>query len=254
MLKLSHLLKYFNKGTPNEVLALNDCSLQADQGEFIIIIGSNGSGKSTLLNLIAGTYFPDKGNIVIGGKNVTEERDFQRSKYIARVFQDPMAGTAPELTIIDNFRLAALRTKRKTFRTGVNAAFKSKVQERLSILNLGLEDKLDTMVGKLSGGQRQALTLLMSVMDDSNILLLDEPTAALDPKSSENIMQIAEKVIQELKLTAILVTHNMQYAVKYGSRLIMMQEGKISRDIGKGKKESLHLHELYEWFNQPVHS
>ncbi|MEO6167141.1 MAG: ATP-binding cassette domain-containing protein [Chitinophagales bacterium] len=254
MLNLSHLQKYFNKGTPNEVLALNDCSLQVAQGEFVIIIGSNGSGKSTLLNLIAGTYFTDKGTILIDDKNVTGEKDFQRSKYIARVFQDPMAGTAPDLTIIDNFRLAALRTKRKTFSTGVNAAFKSKVQERLAILNLGLENKLDTVVGKLSGGQRQALTLLMSVMDDSNILLLDEPTAALDPRSSENIMQIANKVIHELGLTAILVTHNMPYAVKFGTRLIMMQEGKISKDIGPGKKELLNLHELYEWFNQPIHS
>ncbi|MBK9733335.1 MAG: ATP-binding cassette domain-containing protein [Chitinophagaceae bacterium] len=252
MLQLNHVTKHFNKSTPNEVPALDDCTLQVKDGEFVVIIGSNGSGKSTLLNLIAGTYFPDKGTIFIDEKNVTSQRDFKRSKYIARVFQDPMAGTAPDLTIIDNFRLAALRTQSKTFKTGVNAAFKSKVQERLSILNLGLENKLETMVGKLSGGQRQALTLLMSVIDHSKILLLDEPTAALDPKSSEKIMLIADKVIHELQLSAILVTHNMQHAVKYGNRLIMMQQGKIIQDIFSDQKITLNVNNLYAWFDNPV--
>lgn len=250
MLQTLNLYKYFNKGTVNEVLALDDCSLSIAAGEFVIIIGSNGSGKTTLLNLIAGSYFPDKGQILLAGKKINSQRDFQRSKYIARVFQDPMAGTAPELTIIDNFRLAALRTKNKTFKTGVNAGFKSKVRERLAILNLGLENKLDIMVGKLSGGQRQALTLLMAVMDDSKILLLDEPTAALDPKSSEKVIEIADRVIKELSLTAVLVTHNMQYAVNYGNRLLMMRRGKIVQDLTGAEKKALSAANLYEWFDK----
>ena len=251
MLNLTHLKKHFNNGTPNEVLALDDCTLTIEKGEFVLLVGSNGSGKSTLLNLVAGTYFPDEGNIFIEGTDVTRLKDYQRSKFIARVFQDPMAGTAADLSIIDNFRLAALRTKRKTFKTGVNDSFKMKVSDRLSILELGLENKLDTLVGKLSGGQRQALTLLMSVMDESKILLLDEPTAALDPKSAEKIMKIAEKVIQELNLTAMLVTHNMHYAVSYGTRLVMLQQGQVIKDYPSVLKEKLLVTELYSWFERP---
>lgn len=251
MLNLTHLKKHFNKGTPNEVLALDDCTLTIEKGEFVLLVGSNGSGKSTLLNLVAGAYFPDEGNIYIEGTNVTRLKDYQRSKFIARVFQDPMAGTAADLSIIDNFRLAALRTKRKTFKTGVNDSFKMKVSDRLSILELGLENKLDTLVGKLSGGQRQALTLLMSVMDESKILLLDEPTAALDPKSAEKIMKIAEKVIQELNLTAMLVTHNMHYAVSYGTRLLMLQQGQVIKDYPSALKKKLLVSELYSWFERP---
>lgn len=251
MLNLTHLKKHFNKGTPNEVLALDDCTLTIEKGEFVLLVGSNGSGKSTLLNLVAGTYFPDEGNIFIEGTDVTRLKDYQRSKFIARVFQDPMAGTAADLSIIDNFRLAALRTKRKTFKTGVNDSFKMKVSDRLSILELGLENKLDTLVGKLSGGQRQALTLLMSVMDESKILLLDEPTAALDPKSAEKIMKIAEKVIQELNLTAMLVTHNMHYAVSYGTRLLMLQQGQVIKNYPTALKKKLLVTELYSWFERP---
>jgi len=239
MLEVQQIFKYFNKDTPNEVLALNDCSLKIEDGEFVVVIGSNGSGKSTLLNLIAGSYPPDDGRIFIDNADVTNKRDYQRSKWIARVFQDPMAGTAPDLTIIDNFRLAALRTKRKGFHTGVDAKFKSRVRERLSILNLGLENKMDTLVGKLSGGQRQALTLLMAVMDESKILLLDEPTAALDPRSSQNIIEIANRVIHELKLTAVLVTHNLSYALQYGTRLLMMHEGKVIKDIPSKEKNTM---------------
>jgi putative ABC transport system ATP-binding protein len=251
MLNLSHLKKHFNKGTPNEVLALDDCTLTIEKGEFVLLVGSNGSGKSTLLNLVAGTYFPDEGTIYIEGTDVTRLKDYQRSKYIARVFQDPMAGTAADLSIIDNFRLAALRTKRKTFKTGVNNSFKNRVRDRLSILELGLENKLETLVGKLSGGQRQALTLLMSVMDESKILLLDEPTAALDPKSAEKIMKIAEKVIQELNLTTMLVTHNMHYAVSYGTRLLMLQQGQVIKDYQAVLKEKLLVTDLYSWFERP---
>lgn len=248
MLNITHLKKQFNKGTPNEVVALDDCTLTIEKGDFVLLVGANGSGKSTLLNLLAGTYFPDKGNIFIDGTDVTRLKDYQRSRYIARVFQDPMAGTAADLSIIDNFRLAALRTKRKTFKTGVNELFKKKVRDRLSILELGLENKLETLVGKLSGGQRQALTLLMSVMDESKILLLDEPTAALDPRSAEKIMKITKRVIHELNLTALLVTHNMHYAVNYGTRLIMMQQGVVIKDYSAARKEQLMVSDLYNWF------
>jgi putative ABC transport system ATP-binding protein len=248
MLTTNHLIKYFNQNTPNEVLAIDDCSLDIPTGEFVVVIGSNGSGKSTLLNLIAGTFLPDSGTISIGDVDVTKKKDFERSKWVARVFQDPMAGTAPNLTILDNFRLAAIRTQSKKFKTGINTPFKEKVKERLTILGLGLENKTNTLVGKLSGGQRQALTLLMSVMDDARILLLDEPTAALDPKSSDIIMQLSEKIISSMKLTALLVTHNMNQATQYGSRLLMMRNGVIERDMASQEKSKLNSLELQEWF------
>lgn len=248
MLEVTGVEKYFNKGTPNEMLAVNQLSLQVAAKEFAVIIGFNGSGKTTLLNLVAGSYFPDKGTIVIDGKEVTHKKDFERSKWVARIFQDPMAGTAPDLTIIDNFRLAALRSKRKTFRTGIEAKFKNRVRERLAMLNMGLENKLNILAGKLSGGQRQALTLLMAVMDDSKILLLDEPTAALDPKSSETVMRLADAVIKELQLTAILVTHDMHYAAQFGTRLIMMQQGKIIKDMSTPEKQRLKTTDILSWF------
>ncbi len=248
MLEVTGAEKYFNKGTPNEMLAVNQLSLQVTAKEFVVIIGFNGSGKTTLLNLVAGSYFPDKGTIVIDGKEVTHKKDFERSKWVARIFQDPMAGTAPDLTIIDNFRLASLRSKRKTFRTGIEAKFKNRVRERLAMLNMGLENKLNILAGKLSGGQRQALTLLMAVMDDAKILLLDEPTAALDPKSSETVMRLADTVIKELQLTAILVTHDMHYAAQFGTRLIMMQQGKIVKDLSTLEKQRLKTTDILSWF------
>ncbi len=248
MLEINQVEKYFNRSTPNEVLAINNISLNIEAKEFVVIIGFNGSGKTTLLNLISGSYFPDEGNIMIAGVDVTTKKDFERSKWIARIFQDPMAGTAPDLTILDNFRLASLRTKRKTFRSGTGEKLKNKVRDRLSILNLNLENKLDTLAGKLSGGQRQAITLLMAVMDDSKILLLDEPTAALDPRSSEIMMQVSNTVIKELQLTTILVTHDMHYAQLSGNRLIMMQQGKIVKDINGEEKQKLQTTDLLHWF------
>ena len=249
MLAINHLVKFFNQNTPNEVLALDDCSLNIGNAEFVVVIGSNGSGKSTLLNLIAGTFLPDSGTIIIDGTDVTRKKDFQRSKWVARVFQDPMAGTAPDLTILDNFRLAQLRTQPKTFKTGINAAFKDKVKERLTILGLGLENKTDTLVGKLSGGQRQALTLLMSVMDDAKILLLDEPTAALDPRSAKLILETADRLIREYRLTTVFITHNLKDAHTYGHRLIHMSEGKIVRDLHRAAKGRLAVADLFGWFS-----
>ena len=248
MLSATHLTKYFNKGTPSQALALDHVSLQLEAKEFLVVIGSNGSGKSTLLNLIAGNYFPDEGSITINGTNVTSKPDFKRSHWIARVFQDPLTGTAPDLTILDNFRLASLRTKRKGFRIGINQQFRNFVREKVSVLNLALENKLDTMVGKLSGGQRQSLTLLMAAMDHPEILLLDEPTAALDPRSSEIVMKLADQLIREQQLTAILVTHNLRQALDYGSRLIMMDKGVIRNDHSEAEKKKLQLPELQGWF------
>ncbi len=248
MLIINSITKYFNGGTPSQALALDHVSLQLEEKKFLVLIGSNGSGKTTLLNLIAGNYFPDEGSIAIHNTDVTRKQDFERSKWISRVFQDPLKGTAPDLTILDNFRLASLRTKRKGFHTGINQQFKNSVREKISVLNLGLEDKLDTVVGKLSGGQRQALTLLMAIMETPKILLLDEPTAALDPRSSEVVIKLADRLIRENELTAILVTHNLRYALDYGTQLIMMDKGKITQHVDAEQKKALTLGELQGWF------
>ncbi|HUX84976.1 MAG TPA: ATP-binding cassette domain-containing protein [Chitinophagaceae bacterium] len=248
MLELEHIEKHFNKRTPAEVRAVGGLDLTVKDGEFLVLIGFNGSGKTTLLNLISGTLAPDSGSIRIDGKEVTGLKDYQRSFWIARIFQNPLAGTAPDLSILDNFRLASLRTRPKSFRTAVDRRFRQRVKERLSLLHMGLEDKTDSLVGKLSGGQRQALTLLMAVMDRSRILLMDEPTAALDPKSSDLLIHMAAALIRELGLTAILVTHDLRYAGTYGTRLIMMQEGKIKQDLDQSEKASLTPAGLVQWF------
>ncbi|MHB1920658.1 MAG: ABC transporter ATP-binding protein [Chitinophagaceae bacterium] len=248
MLTLIRIKKYFHPGSPHEVLALDELNVTFPKGEFVVLVGANGSGKSTLLNLIAGSYFPDSGQIILDQEEITPLRDYQRSRWISRVFQDPMAGTAPDLTIRDNFRLAALRTQSKTLFHRVPGNFNALVKERLASLHMGLENKLDTLVGKLSGGQRQALTLLMAVMDEAKILLLDEPTAALDPKSSMLIMEVADQVIREFNLTAILVTHDMRYAQKFGSRLIKLENGRIEKDLQGDQKKQLAVSSLMSWF------
>jgi putative ABC transport system ATP-binding protein len=248
MLDIKQVTKKFNTGTPSEVTALDGVSLHLEQGEFLVLIGSNGSGKSTLLNLVAGNYFADAGKIFLGNEEVTRRPDFRRSRWIARVFQDPLKGTAPDLSVLDNFRLASLRTKRKKLSIGTDRSFAGQVRERVAVLQMGLENKLDTMVGKLSGGQRQALTLLMACMDDPQILLLDEPTAALDPRSSEMVMQLADELIRQHRLTAILVTHNLRYALDFGSRLVMMKEGKMLHDLQRNERGLLGLHQMQQWF------
>ncbi len=248
MLQAENLTKFFNRDTASQILALDHLTLQLNEKEFAVIVGSNGSGKSTLLNLIAGNYLPDEGRIKINGNDVTTKQDFKRSKWIARVFQDPLQGTAPDLTLLDNFRLAFLRTKPKGFRIGINSSFRNSVREKVAVLNLGLEDKLNTLAGKLSGGQRQALTLLMASMDDPKILLLDEPTAALDPRASEIVMELAAHLISKQKLTAILVTHNLRIASHYGSRLIMIDKGRIMQDLDEELKKNISLHEMQSWF------
>ena len=248
MIKLQHLEKYFFKGTANEVHALKNLSIDIPEGQFLVLLGSNGSGKSTLLNCIGGNLLPDKGNVIIDEINVTTLQDYQRSKWISRVFQNPLAGTASELSVIENFRLAALRTKSKSFKIGTGKLFREKVQQQISKLNLGLEDKLDQPMGGLSGGQRQSLTLLMSVMDNSKILLLDEPASALDPRTAELIMQLASSLIKQYGLTAVMVTHNLKEAAAYGDRIVILREGNIAKDINKSESGSLSASEILELF------
>ena len=214
MIKLEHLSKTFHKGLSNESVALKDVSLQINQSEYVVIVGANGSGKSTLLNLVAGTFPADNGNIHIDNTDVTNWKDYQRSKFIARVFQNPLQGTAPDLSVLDNFRLAALRTQPKKLISGINKNFESLVRESISVLKLGLENKIHQPMGTLSGGQRQALTLVMGTMDNCKLLLMDEPTAALDPRSAALVMEKANDIITMNKLTAILVTHNMKDALQ----------------------------------------
>jgi putative ABC transport system ATP-binding protein len=248
MIAITNIFKTFNKGKTNQVNAVNGIDLTIADEEFVVIVGSNGSGKTTLLNLISGSILPTSGAIIIDGDDVTKLADYQRSKWIARVFQNPMSGTASELSILDNFRLAAIRTKSKGLTIGVNDAFKAQVKEKIAVLGLGLENKIEQPMGTLSGGQRQALTLLMSVMDECRILLLDEPTAALDPKSAEIVMHTADNLSKEFKLTTILVTHNLKDAYNYGTRIIQIAEGNILKDIDTAHKHKLKQNDLFEWF------
>ncbi|MCO4293821.1 ATP-binding cassette domain-containing protein [Solitalea sp. MAHUQ-68] len=248
MIKLNKVSKVFNKGKGNEVIALRATDITIHQKEFVVVVGSNGSGKSTFLNLVAGSLFPTEGEIALQDKPVTKLAEYERSKWIARVFQNPLSGTASDLSILTNFRLAALRTKPKNLTIGTDKAFKELVQQKLSTLKMGLENKLDQPMGSLSGGQRQALTLLMSVMDDAKILLLDEPTAALDPRSANFVMQTADKLIKEFELTAVLVTHNLKDAYGYGNRILQFSDGKIVRDISEEEKAKLELNDLFSWF------
>jgi putative ABC transport system ATP-binding protein len=248
MIAINNVHKVFNKGKANQVNAVNGISLDIADEEFLVIVGSNGSGKTTLLNLIAGTVLPSEGSISIDGSEVTKLPDYKRSEWIARVFQNPLSGTAPDLSILDNFRLAALRTKAKGLSIGVNDAFKKQVKEKIATLGMGLQDKIEQPMGTLSGGQRQALTLLMSVMDSCKVLLLDEPTAALDPRSAEVVMRTADSLIREFKLTAVLITHNLKDAFNYGTRIIQMSEGLIINDLNQEKKASLKQNDLFDWF------
>ncbi|MDB5010687.1 MAG: ATP-binding cassette protein [Mucilaginibacter sp.] len=248
MINITNLHKIYNKGKANEVNAVNGINLTINTGEFVVIIGSNGSGKTTLLNLIAGSVLPSSGTVSIDKEEVTKLPDYKRSKWIARVFQNPLSGTASELSIMDNFRLAAIRTKSKGLSIGITEDFKKKVKEAIETLGMGLENKIEQPMGTLSGGQRQALTLLMSVMDNCKVLLLDEPSAALDPRSAEVVMQTAAKLAHDYKLTTILITHNLKDAYNYGTRIIQMSEGRIIKDIDKTSGSHLKQRDLYEWF------
>jgi len=244
MISLNNISKTFNKGKENEVKALQNISLTIHDGEFVIIIGVNGSGKSTLLNVIQGAELPSSGTIKINDTDVTKLPEYKRSRWVARVFQNPNDGTAPDLTIVDNFRLAALRSQSKKLVAGLNIAFSKKVQDTIAQLRMGLENKINRPMGSLSGGQRQALTLLMSVMDEGDVLLMDEPTAALDPKSSQVVLNLADKLNKEHGKTTVFITHNLKDAHQYGNRLVQIHEGKIMRDLSSTEKNKLSLQDM----------
>ena len=248
MLKIEHLSKTFNAGTVNEKKALSDLNLHLKEGEFLTVIGGNGAGKSTLLNAVAGTFPVDGGRILIGGKDVTNLPEHKRAAFIGRVFQDPMMGTAPSMQIDENLALAARRGERRGLKWGISREEKDRFHERLKELGLGLEDRMSTKVGLLSGGQRQALTLLMAALKRPELLLLDEHTAALDPATAAKVLEISDRIVTENGLTCMMITHNMKDAIKHGNRLIMMNEGKIILDIAGEEKQKLTKRELLDRF------
>lgn len=248
MLKVNNLIKIFNIGTINEQRALSNLNFHINEGEFVTIIGGNGAGKSTLFNIIAGVYTPEAGQILLAGKDITKMPEYKRSAFLGRVFQDPMKGTAAEMEIIENLAIANRRGKSRGLNWGVKKEEKEYFREYLKLLDLGLETRLHTKVGLLSGGQRQALTLLMATLQKPKLLLLDEHTAALDPKTAVKVLQLTEELVEKNKLTTIMITHNMKDAIRLGNRLIMMHEGKIIYDVSGKEKKNLKVTDLLEKF------
>ena len=254
MLKIEHISKTFNPGTVNEKVALRDISLHLASGDFVTVIGGNGAGKSTLLNAVAGVWPVDEGRITIGGVDVTRLPEHKRAKYIGRVFQDPMTGTAATMQIEENLGLAYRRGKPRTLRPGIAKGEREQYKELLKILDLGLENRLTSKVGLLSGGQRQALTLLMASLVKPHLLLLDEHTAALDPKTAAKVLAATERIVQRDQLTTLMITHNMRDAIAHGNRLIMMYEGKVALDISGEEKKKLTVEDLLAKFGQATGS
>ncbi|WP_062352439.1 ABC transporter ATP-binding protein [Bacillus kwashiorkori] len=250
MLKLSDVHKIFNEGTVDEKIALNHINLSLKKGDFVTIIGSNGAGKSTLMNIISGLLTPDSGTVFIDGKNVTQIPEYKRSKLIGRVFQDPMSGTAPSMTIEENLAMAYSRNKKRTLKFGVTSKRREFFRESLATLNLGLEDRLNAKVGLLSGGERQAISLLMATFTEPAILLLDEHTAALDPARAQLITEITKDIVEKFELTTLMVTHNMQQALDLGNRLIMMDKGQIILEVNEEEKNDLTIERLLEEFQR----
>ena len=248
MLEIKNVSKTFNAGTINEKRALTDLSLSLNDGDFVTVIGGNGAGKSTLLNAVAGVWPVDSGSILIDGEDVTGMPEYKRAKYIGRVFQDPMMGTAPNMQIEENLALAYRRGRKRGLKWGVTNAEREIYREKLATLGLGLEDRLTAKVGLLSGGQRQALTLLMASLQTPKLLLLDEHTAALDPATAKKVLELSDKIISDNKLTALMITHNMTDAIRHGNRLIMMDRGKIVLDIAGEEKSRLTKADLLERF------
>ena len=250
MLDIQNIYKTFNAGTVNEKTALNGVTLHMNEGDFVTVIGGNGAGKSTLLNAVAGVWTVDEGSITIGGVDVTHLAEHKRAQYIGRVFQDPMMGTAATMQIEENLALAMRRGRPRTLRSGITKAEREEYRELLKILDLGLEDRLTSKVGLLSGGQRQALTLLMASLKKPRLLLLDEHTAALDPKTAAKVLALSDKIVAESRLTTMMVTHNMKDAIQHGNRLIMMYDGKIVIDVSGEEKEKLTVPQLLELFGK----
>lgn len=250
LLKLDNIRKTFNAGTINEKIALDGVTLSLAEGDFVTVIGGNGAGKSTTLNAVAGVWPVDSGKILIGGDDVTRLSEYKRAKYLGRVFQDPMTGTATTMSIEENMAIAARRGERRRLTWGITKKERDIYREKLATLGLGLEDRLTSKVGLLSGGQRQAITLLMAALKEPKLLLLDEHTAALDPKTAAKVLELSDKIIEEHHLTAMMVTHNMKDAIAHGNRLIMMHEGKIILDIAGEEKKRLTVEDLLHQFEK----
>jgi putative ABC transport system ATP-binding protein len=248
MLSLKNVFKVFYPGTVNEKIALDHINLDLAPGDFVTVIGGNGAGKSTMLNATAGVWSIDSGSILIDGVDITKLPEYKRAKYIGRVFQDPMTGTAANMQIEENLAIAARRCKKRTLKWSITAAERKHFREMLSVLDLGLEDRMTAKVGLLSGGQRQALTLLMATLQQPKLLLLDEHTAALDPKTAAKILEITDKIVSENNLTTLMVTHNMKDAIAHGNRLIMLNNGHIILDISGEEKKNLTVEMLLEQF------
>ena len=249
MLELIGLYKTFNAGTVNEKRAIDGLDLTLEDGDFVTVIGGNGAGKSTTLNLIAGVFPADQGTIRLNGKDITRLPEHKRAKYLGRVFQDPMMGTAATMGIEENLALANRRGKARSLRPGITSQERQVFRDQLATLGLGLENRMTSKVGLLSGGQRQALTLLMATLKKPELLLLDEHTAALDPKTADKVLQLTEEIVARDKLTTLMVTHNMKNAIQYGNRLIMMDAGRVVVDIRGEEKKNLSVRDLLEKFN-----
>lgn len=250
MLEFNHINKYYNAGTVNEMCLFQDFSLTIQDGEFVSVVGSNGSGKTSMLNIICCSIPLDDGSIRINGQDITSMPEFKRQRRIGRVYQNPAMGTCPSMTILENMALADNKGKPFNLRPGTNKQRVDFYRDQLRMLGLGLEDKMDVKVGVLSGGQRQAMALLMSTMTPIEFLILDEHTAALDPKTADTIMELTDKVVKEKKLTTIMVTHNLRFAVEYGSRLLMMHQGEAIMDKAGEEKNRLRIDDILEKFNE----
>ncbi len=248
MLKLDHVSKTFNPGTVTEKKALTDLCLELEAGDFCTVIGGNGAGKSTMLNTVAGTFLPDSGSIRVGGNDVTRLKEYRRARYLGRVFQDPMMGTAATMSIEENLALARRRGQRRTLRWGISNRERDEYRRALAGLELGLEDRMPSKVGLLSGGQRQALTLLMATLRKPEVLLLDEHTAALDPVTASRVLKLTDQMVRENRLTTLMVTHNMNDALAYGNRLVMMDNGRVILDIAGEEKKKTTVADLMEMF------
>jgi putative ABC transport system ATP-binding protein len=249
MLQLTNLTKTFHAGSPNEVRALRGVSLTLERGSFLIIIGTNGSGKSTLLNAVAGTFFVDSGKLTLGGQDITRWAENKRARLIGRVFQNPFSGTAPNMSIAENLAMAARRGKRRGLGWALNPRLKRELRDRIRTLNMGLEDRIDNAIGSLSGGQRQALTLLMASWLKPELLLLDEHTAALDPKSADQVIRLTHEIIKRDQLTTLMVTHSMQQAVHLGDRIVMMHRGQVLHDLQGAERDRVRPEDLLKRFD-----